>query len=102
MICLWQELSLSREVIMTHSFFFFAGIAAMICLWQELGLSREPKVEHANTPVLVYGASSSLGCFAVQLLRIAGAHAMEWFPFLLRLSAVEKLLTLADHMSAVC
>ena len=50
-----------------------AGFAAMIGLWQELGLSRVPAAGNSSSPVLVYGAASCLGMFAIQLLRAAGA-----------------------------
>ena len=53
-----------------------AGLTAALALFESLKLPSDNAPEHAAVPVLVYGASSSVGVDAVGLLRAAGYTAV--------------------------
>lgn len=52
------------------------SLTAALGLWKHLGLKNEPGAAPDNEAVLVYGASSSVGSYAVQLAAIAGYHVV--------------------------
>jgi NADPH:quinone reductase-like Zn-dependent oxidoreductase len=50
------------------------GVTACAGLWAHLGLSAERKDGNEGTTVLIYGASTCVGQYAVQLAKLAGAR----------------------------
>lgn len=58
------------------------GLTACAGLWHHLGLSRDFSEEQKDTTVVVWGASSSVGQYAAQLAKLAGA-ALHRVPALL-------------------